>query len=312
VRWRVKAFAQRTAARLPSPLAHACYYALQRATGSFRHHQLGAYLRAAEALDRHVRGQGGEITGADVVEVGTGRRLTLPVLLWLLGARRVVTVDLHRYLRQSVCALDLHALVANGAIGGAPRMRRERLLALRDLLTRRWSLADLADLCSIDYRAPADAAKLDLPDASVDYHVSFTVFEHIPGPSLRAILLEAGRVLRPRGLAIHLIDHSDHFSHSDLSISAINFLQFEDAEWARLADNVFMYSNRMRVDDYVPLYASVNHEIVLAASERDLSLLAQLRRPSFHLASRFRNKDPESLVTLATWFVSRPRNPQVH
>ena len=84
-------------------------------------------------------------------------------------------------------------------------------------------------------------------------HISYTVFEHIPAPILSDILSEAQRVLRPSGLAIHLIDYSDHFAHSDASISAINFLQYDDAAWSRLADNPYMYMNRLRADDYPAL-----------------------------------------------------------
>jgi SAM-dependent methyltransferase len=305
----VKAFAQRLIAGLPAPAAGACYYALQRAAGSFRHDQVGVFLQAARSLGRHIEREGGRLDGATVLEVGTGRRFTLPVILWLMGAQRIITVDLHRYIRRSVCALDLHALVTDAsAVSDAPGWRRERVSALRDLLTRRWDLPALARLCSIEYQAPADAARLELPDACVDYHISYTVLEHIPAAILEDILLEAGRVLRPRGLAIHLVDHSDHFSHSDPSVTAINFLQYEDDNWARLADNPFMYMNRMRVDDYSTVYAHANHEILLAESQREPSLSGQLGSPSFRLASRFRDKDPDVLLTMATWFVSRSRS----
>ena len=38
-------------------------------------------------------------------------------------------------------------------------------------------------------------------------------------------------MLSPQGLALYYIDLSDHFSHDDHSISAINFLQFSDEQW---------------------------------------------------------------------------------
>ena len=38
------------------------------------------------------------MAGGRVLEVGTGRSVTLPLALWLWGARSVVTVDLNSYL----------------------------------------------------------------------------------------------------------------------------------------------------------------------------------------------------------------------
>ncbi|MBE9572765.1 MAG: methyltransferase domain-containing protein, partial [Proteobacteria bacterium] len=52
-----------------------------------------------------------------------------------------------------------------------------------------------------------------MPDASIDYHISTTVFEHIPGKDIERILNEAKRILKREGIAIHFIDLSDHFQH---------------------------------------------------------------------------------------------------
>ena len=49
---------------------------------------------------------------------------------------------------------------------------------------------------NIDYLSPADAANTDPLDASSDYHISITIFEHIPGQNIERILKEAKRILR--------------------------------------------------------------------------------------------------------------------
>src|SRR5215469_5751427 len=45
----------------------------------------------------------------------------------------------------------------------------------------------------VEYHAPADAAGTELPDASVDLHFSFSVFEHLPVQVMKDILREAFR-----------------------------------------------------------------------------------------------------------------------
>ena len=312
--WKTKAFAQNLIARLPSRLSHACYYGLQRAMGSFREAQGELFLGVALALKERIQKHGGQIDGAVFMEVGTGRRVTLPVVLWLMGAEQIVTVDLHRYVRQPIVALDLLSIVSETSdaarkLRKTAKLRPDRLQRLQSLLKGEWDLPSLFDLCGIKYLAPADAGRLELPASSVDFHISYTVFEHIPANILQQILQEAGRILRPSGLAIHLVDHSDHFAHSDQSISAINFLQYEDSVWARLADNPYMYMNRLRVDDYPPLYQCSGHEISSMESSQDSLLFAQLNNPAFRLASRFRGKSPAVLATMSTWIVSRTHRP---
>lgn len=75
---------------------------------------------------------------------------------------------------------------------------------------------------NIVYLAPADAANIDLPDKSVDCHISTTVFEHIPREDIKRVLKEAKRILKKDGVAIHFIDLSEHFQYKDKSITAIN------------------------------------------------------------------------------------------
>ncbi|MFM6005613.1 MAG: methyltransferase domain-containing protein, partial [Sphaerospermopsis kisseleviana] len=96
-------------------------------------------------------------------------------------------------------------------------------------------MQDLLQFINVDYIAPGDASELSIPSNSIDFHTSYTVFEHIPPDIIKAIIKEGKRVLKSNGLFVHKIDYSDHFSHSDKSISAINFLQFSDSEWNRIA-----------------------------------------------------------------------------
>jgi len=149
----------------------------------------------------------------------------------------------------------------------------------------------------IRYQAPGDAAHLDLPAGSTDYHVSFTVLEHIPPGVLQSILLEGKRVLKRDGLFIHTVDLSDHFAHSDGSISAINFLQFSEKEWMRYAGNRYMYHNRLRVDDYVDLFEAAGLQVLCIGSSTDARALKELGS-GFVLDRRFAAKSAEKNATV--------------
>lgn len=135
------------------------------------------------------------------------------------------------------------------------------------------SLKDMSEKfmseANIQYLAPADAADTDLPDASVDYHISTTVFEHIPRQDIERILKEAKRILKKDGTAIHFIDLSDHFQHQDKSITSINFLRYSEKECDNIAGNQFAYCNRLRASDYLNVFRKADFDICRYETKED-------------------------------------------
>ncbi len=270
-------------------------------------------IEAAAELVRFLAEAGRKVEGARVMEVGTGRRLDMPIAFFLCGAASVVTFDLHRYLKPALVSSSVHmmaqqrdrvAKILEPVV--APRAVTRRL----ETLSAARNTKDLLQRAGIEYRAPADAGRTGLPAHSVDIQISYTVFEHIPRHVLIEILREANRILSSDGVALHHIDPSDHFSHDDNSILPINFLQYSEAEWSELAGNQFSYHNRLRADDYKTLYQESGHEILLwkpyvhAPSVRAI-------RAAFAIHERFRDYTPEVLGTIVLQVLSRPAAPRM-
>lgn len=206
------------------------------------------------------------ILGSMFFEVGTGHLPILPVCLSLMGAEKVITVDLHRRLDFGLLKGLLNRLTAS----------RESLekrfieFSSREILDKRFEILQrykdaprqfLAH-AGIEYRAPGDAARTGLPDASIDCHLSVTVFEHIPPDTLLNIMREARRLLKETGVSMHLIDLTDHFWHGDKSISWFNFLRYSDRQWQRIAGNEYAYTNRMRSPDFISLFGDAGFSIL--------------------------------------------------
>ncbi len=160
---------------------------------------------------------------------------------------------------------------------------------------------------NIEYRAPSDAAHTGLPDHSIDVQMSYTVFEHIPRGTLREILIEANRILVADGLALHHIDPSDHFSHDDSSILPINFLQFSDAEWDRIASNQWAYHNRLRATEFGAIYEECGHRILLWKPHIDPASRDALEK-GFPLHPQFKKHSTDVLSTVVLQVLSRPSN----
>ena len=119
------------------------------------------------------------------------------------------------------------------------------------------------------------------------------------------ILVEANRLLSTQGVALHHIDLSDHFSHGDRKIPAINFLQFSDAEWRKYAGNRLAYTNRLRVNEYQEIYRDCSQRILQIQSEVDGRSINVLKE-GFALDPRFQGLAPETVCTRTVRILSRP------
>jgi ubiquinone/menaquinone biosynthesis C-methylase UbiE len=176
----------------------------------------------------------------------------------------------------------------------------------RNLLAFAGTFEELLALTNIRYLAPADAAKLDLPSASIDYYVSYSTIQCIPPAVLADILIEGQRVLRKEGSFLWYVNMEDHFAHQDSSISAINYLRFSEAQWQRIAGNRFMYLNRLRLDDFSTLFQQNGCEVRVLQGTVDKRALEELQR-GMPLDGRFADKSHVTNATTGAWLFILPR-----
>jgi SAM-dependent methyltransferase len=301
MRWRLKARIQNTVARLPFG-AETVYYAIQRTVGGLRpgqNHPIDRFKAAIQIVD-WIESTGRNISNKRIVEIGTGHMVNLPTAFWLMGAGQTVTVDLNPYLSGTLVAESNKFVRAHEAevlsVFGTRAQDKDFQSRFGQLLSFSGSLDALLDQMNVTYLPRISASVLPLPDHSADYHVSNTVLEHIPPTGLRELIAEAKRVLREDGLLVHNIDPSDHFSHSDDTIPAVNFLRFSNSEWDRLAGNQFMYQNRLRAPDYVALFENAGVRVLRKERAVDAESLAALRN-GFPKNEAFSRMTTEELAT---------------
>jgi hypothetical protein len=196
-------------------------------------------LKAGVETWKRIQSLGNDPAKKLFFEIGTGRTPDVPIAYWLMGAKGTISIDLNPYLKGELLQESIDYIVENKdeietlLVPFLDRQRLSELAKLRN--SANITTESILDLCQITYIAPGDASKTNLEDKSIDFHTSYTVFEHIPPDVLRKIVREGNRIIGDNGLFVHRIDYSDHFSHSDKEISAINFLQYSDHEWNRYA-----------------------------------------------------------------------------
>ncbi|NOT85208.1 MAG: methyltransferase domain-containing protein [Methylococcaceae bacterium] len=294
---------------LPATASNAFYFWMQRHFGGLRKINPAARLVGGIGLWKLIKQSGYDPKGKVFLEIGTGRVPMLPLAFWLMGGTKIITVDLHPYLKAELTKDCLQYIVDNtdeilNIFGDLiDESRLDDLIHFNS--NTDFSINAFFDLCCIEYLAPADATKLPLAAKSIDFYSSYNVFEHIPPTVLQQIFTESNRVIKDDGLFVHRIDYSDHFAHDDKSISAINFLQYTDAEWGKYAGNSYMYMNRMRHDDFLKLFQSAGQSLLVENPVLNQDCLTLLNNQRLPLDMQFKEKSIAVLAISGAWIASK-------
>jgi hypothetical protein len=306
MKWTTKAFIQRTLERLPRG---ATIYSLgQRYAGGLRHYRIDAKVDQGLRMLRALTKAGHTLHDRIAVEIGSGWVPVMPMLFWLHGLKSCHTHDVTALLKTSLVVesarqfVTLYEKPAAGRADAPINLYADRLASLRALMGRQADADDILRLCHIAYHAPVDTAATSHTDGSMDLLFSSTVLEHVPLLEIRRLFKEAFRLLQSDGLMLHLIDPSDHFGHSDRSISTLNFLTFSEEEFAKY-NTRFCYQNRLRVASYRQLIEDAGFEVIHWDVYVNESLLQQL--PNLKIHHDFADFSPEELCSTSVCVVAR-------
>lgn len=171
----------------------------------------------------------------------------------------------------------------------------------KKLLGKNWK-SDLLTYYGIDYRAPMDASKTDIPDASIDFFVSTNTLEHIPSITIHGILKEIKRIAKPNCLISFEIGYWDHYRIADSSISGFNYMQFTDSEWDKYNPSLH-YQNRLRHLDFIEIFNNYFHIIEI---DSNVDTGAKLHLSKINLDGKFKSI-PFSMIEIESAnFVMKP------
>jgi SAM-dependent methyltransferase len=298
--WKAKAALQTVFSRVPG--GEALNYLCQRRI--FRNLPVSDDIFRATAANacRHLENLSKHgsvpVDQATFYEFGAGKDLIIPLTYYCLGVQEQVIVDIRDLAREELI-VDAHRRLSAGVV---PDLVRSPESALR-LRGREQRLSALG----VTYRAPCDARATGLDDASVDYITSTSTLEHIPEADIRLILRESRRILHPDGRISMLIDYQDHYSYADSSISAYNFLRYDEREWARWNPSL-QYQNRLRHSEYLAMFEVEGFKVVdeetVAGTQADLETIAELPP-----AASFRDRDPRDLAIRLAFVTLEPAVP---
>jgi SAM-dependent methyltransferase len=306
VHWRVKGALQKALGYVPAG-GHV-HFQLQRRFGGLRSFGRECDLKVEDwrLMMGHLRASGVDVEGATLLEMGSGWYPTLPICLWLAGVGKVHTLDLNRHMRLPlVKELVTHLARHVGMIAetsGRPETEVEE--RRRSLLRKLEDGAHVGEATGgvVDYRAPADASRTGLAEATVDVVYSNSVLEHVPEAVIEACFREASRILKPGAIVFHSVNCGDHYAYMDGSISQLNYLRYSDAAWEKW-NNAFLYQNRLRAEDFIRMAKEAGFAIEIDTSRPHPKRLAELEAIDVH--PRFARYSKEQLAITSVDFVGR-------
>jgi SAM-dependent methyltransferase len=238
-----------------------------------------------------------EIEGANVLEFGSGWRPIIPLLFRIAGARSVTLTDQDHLMDDN--------LIENAILyirNRADQVRRDLGVSESQILDKlTCGDEDKMQALGFRYLVPFDPATV--PTASMDIIISRAVLEHVPEDGLRAFMREFKRILKPGGMACHIIDLSDHWEHKDKSISRVNFLKYPDWQWRLTCLHPQNYQNRLRRVEYRQILLDAGFTIITQSAETHAASLEAL--DTLPLADRFRAFGKDELAIITASFVAR-------
>lgn len=307
--WKLKATIINTISHFPTSISYASYYWIQRNFGNLKRVNPISGLNYGIKTWKLIKECGYDPIGKVFFEVGTGRVPIAPISYWLMGAKHCITIDLNPYLKIELIRESLKYISDNKEeiheLFGSLMFENRLDSLLSFYRSAPPSLDTFLNFCQIDYIAPGDATKTKLNNQIIDFHTSHSVFEHIPPEVLIQIINEGNRIINDHGLFLHRICYSDHFSHSDNTITPINFLQFSEIEWRKYTGNRYMFMNRLRHDDFINMFQSTGHSILTTKLDIDSQLIEILRKGTIQLNKQFKTKSEEVLSITSAWIVSQ-------
>lgn len=310
-RWIIHSTVQNFISLLPHKLSYKVYFWVQRKFG--RLHTINtkdclSYLERSVLLNQYFKKYQKQSKVA--FELGTGRIITTLIGLWILGYKKIITVDLNPYLSADLIHNNIQSIIknTNDVFGlfknDIDKEEFDEKISILSKLENK-NMKEILETLNIQYIPYQDARSLTtIENSTIDIYFSNQVLEHIPYLVLDKIFNEGKRVITKGGLFIHFIGLHDHFSTIDSTISGINFLKFSNFRWNLLAGNKFMYQNRLRASDYYKLFQENDFQIVEKEAQIDSRSLEELEN-GFRINRQFKNYAKEDIATTALTIISK-------
>ncbi|MHA7057591.1 hypothetical protein ACWGOQ_0010260 [Aquimarina sp. M1] len=195
------------------------------------------------------------------LEIGTGYSMISPIILYLLGFEKIITVDINKDVRFNTFKKQIIFLndpVFIEQLSNHGIYTRNIIQKKIDSILNLNNLEDVLSFCNIHYIAPYTFDLIEEEEKSFDYISSQVVFEHIFPEFLESLFKKLKIWLKKDCFTVHTVNFIDHYANpgifEDKNISEFNFLRFSDAYWKFWSGNSIAYTNRLSYLYYLDMF----------------------------------------------------------
>jgi SAM-dependent methyltransferase len=253
----------------------------------FRAGEMDSPAYAFEVFRKHYEASGfATLRDRTVVELGPGNSLLTGLYAQSFGAARTWLIDAERLASQDP-----------RVFAQAEQMLSEFNLSIPGVANAPSVAVALERLNAIYLTEGLESLKT-IPDGEVDLLFSQAVLEHVRLADFAKIAKEMRRVLKPNGVASHVVDFRDHLQNG------LNNLRFSERIW----ENEFMarsgfYTNRLNW----PAMEKLFREAGLSVELRSFDIWPKgLPTPQRSMALPFKNMTPDELIVMEVHAITRP------
>ena len=159
------------------------------------------------------------------------------------------------------------------------------------------NLDQLKKLYNIDYIAPYNLKDFKNENKKFDMCISTAALEHFSINDLNDYLNDLKTILKKGGFISAGIDYSDHYSHTDRTISGLNFLSYSNKEWEKY-NSSSLYQNRLRHQDYKKIFETNGYKI-------KKTFLGNSIEPPLNISYEFDINNKETFIGWAYFLISK-------
>ncbi|MCU0328574.1 MAG: hypothetical protein MUE53_06245 [Chitinophagales bacterium] len=241
-----------------------------------------------------------------VVELGSGWHPIIPISFFLIGSEQIITFDIHNLITKKTLAKTIGKFLESyekGILNDYLEVLPEKIALLKKIILNydTQSFEEILESIHIVYLVQETGIIEEIKENSIDLIVSNNTLEHISEEELKNLFLQFSLWLKhEKGVMSHFIDMTDHFSHFDTSISALNFLKYSPNQWAWI-DNSIQPQNRLRLDDYISIFQ--DQKFILLEVNNQQMEKAMYETQKIH--SSFAHKSEEILLVTHSHIISK-------
>lgn len=280
--WRVKASIQKvlSMSRIGDKLNH---LGSRLMNPNYMAQKIGYHISEGLTHYKRLKQCGYEISGNDVLlELGTGYAILESLTMILLGAKRVITVDITQDVKyeESMRYLRMFADEHVREIAAYSRYTEQRIWEILDGLKSSRDLGDFLARAGITYIAPYTGSDLDPYAGEISVCYSQVVLEHVPEPVMLDLFTRSKTFMAECGYHSHIVNLTDHFRNPgffrDDNITDVNFLKYSDKYWDAWCGNDIAYVNRLRFPFYIDMFNKLGFEILDVDKQKKKDRMNQL------------------------------------